>query len=346
LTFRTVEWIADAMPHLEELCVAYNDLSGVEDGLITGFCNLFFLDCSSCNLTSWKDQVQCFGKLPSLQHLMVNDNNIPDVSMANVDTSCFKNLRSLQLAGTSIASWQDLDGIRAFESLESLRFRNTPLTSSMGAGEARCITIARIPNLAFLNASPISSKERLEAERRYVSTVARELLLVASSAETNANKDEILALHPRFEELVDTHKESMAAPQTSLNGGLTVQPVNVTIRSMAAASCSIEPLQKRLPGGLKVGRLKTMCMRAFGLDTERQVLHFRAEVRYDTKSANARTKSPTLQPTFVYTSLSSLQDDPFPIELDDDEHTLSYYGVCDGADILMNEVDLVARQRD
>jgi Ubiquitin-like domain len=131
-----------------------------------------------------------------------------------------------------------------------------------------------------------------------------------------------------------------------LNGGLTVQPVNVTVRSMAAASCSIEPLQKRLPGGLKVGRLKTLCMRAFGLDTERQVLHFRAEVRYDTKSANARTKSPTLQPTFVYTSLSSLQDDPFPIELDDDEHTLSYYGVCDGADILMNEVDLVARQRD
>ena len=41
-----------------------------------------------------------------------------------------------------------------------------------------------------------------------------------------------------------------------------------------------------------------------------------------------------------------LQNDAFPTELDDDEHTLSYYGVSDGAEILMNEIDLDARQRD
>jgi hypothetical protein len=128
----------------------------------------------------------------------------------------------------------------------------------MGAGEARSITVARIPNLVFLNASPVSSKERAEAERRYVSNVARQLLLVASSSETNG-RDEILALHPRFEELVNSHKESMAATQMSMNGGLALQPVNVTIRSMVAASCSMEPLQKRLPGGLTVGRLKCGC---------------------------------------------------------------------------------------
>jgi len=33
------------------------------------------------------------------------------------------------------------------------------------------------------------------------------------------------------------------------------------------------------------------------------------------------------------------QDDPFPIALDDDENPLSYYGVSDGTEILMNEVD-------
>jgi hypothetical protein len=32
--------------------------------------------------------------------------------------------------------------------------------------------------------------------------------------------------------------------------------------------------------------------------------------------------------------------------LDDDDHTLAYYGICDGAEILMNEVDLDARQRE
>lgn len=40
------------------------------------------------------------------------------------------------------------------------------------------------------------------------------------------------------------------------------------------------------------------------------------------------------------------QDDAFPTELDDDDHTLAYYGICDGTEILMNEVDLDARQRE
>ena len=272
-SFRTIQWIADAIPQLEELCVAYNDLSNASQ--VHGFENLSFLDCSSCNLTSWNNQVQCFGKLPALEHLMLNDNDISYISMETVNADCFQNLRSLQLAGTSIASWQDLDGIRCLQKLESLRFRNTPLTRSMGAGEARSITIARIPNLNFLNASPISSKERVEAERRYVSSVARELLLVDE-------KNQVLAMHPLFQELAQRHKDSMAASATATGGGsVFMPPVNVTIRSMAADSCTMEALHKRLPGGLKVGRLKAMCMRAFGLEMERQLLHTRREVRFN-----------------------------------------------------------------
>ena len=37
--------------------------------------------------------------------------------------------------------------------------------------------------------------------------------------------------------------------------------------------------------------------------------------------------------------------DPFPTELDDDDNTLLYYGVSDGAEILMNEVNVDARKR-
>jgi len=43
---------------------------------------------------------------------------------------------------------------------------------------------------------------------------------------------------------------------------------------------------------------------------------------------------------------SLFQDDAFPTELDDDEHTLAYYGICDGAEILMNEVDLDAQRQE
>ena len=40
------------------------------------------------------------------------------------------------------------------------------------------------------------------------------------------------------------------------------------------------------------------------------------------------------------------QNDPFPTELDDADHTLAYYGVSDGAEILMNEIDVEARERE
>lgn len=40
------------------------------------------------------------------------------------------------------------------------------------------------------------------------------------------------------------------------------------------------------------------------------------------------------------------QTDAFPVELDNDENTLNYYGVCDGAEILMNEIDLEAQRLD
>lgn len=40
------------------------------------------------------------------------------------------------------------------------------------------------------------------------------------------------------------------------------------------------------------------------------------------------------------------QGDAFPTELDDDDHTLLYYGVSDGTQILMNEVDLDAQERE
>eukprot|EP01083_Nonionella_stella_P227466 807031_1 len=115
------------------------------------------------------------------------------------------------------------------------------------------------------------------------------------------------------------HKESMLVAQSNsgfggVGGSISSSALNVTIRSMAAESCTLDPLRKRLPSSLKIGRLKIMCARAFGLDVELQMLHFRVE------------------------------GDAFPSEMDDDENTLAFYGVSDGAEILMNEVDVKAER--
>jgi hypothetical protein len=60
-----------------------------------------------------------------------------------------------------------------------------------------------------------------------------------------------------------------------------------------------------------------MCKRVFKLDIDLQILH--------------------------YTSAAS---GGMLTALDDDENTLSYFGIVDGAEIFMNEVDLKAKEKE
>lgn len=159
----------------------------------------------------------------------------------------------------------------------------------MGVGEVRSVVIARLPNLELFNASPISERERTEAERRYVSNVARELLMTSTSGalpsdetQANANQNEIHSRHPRFHLLLEKHKETMMPSITrsgqSGQANIGDDVIGITIRSMAASSCDMEPLRKRIPTSLKVGRIKAMCAREFGLEIDLQILHFSVEV--------------------------------------------------------------------
>lgn len=305
-SFKTIQLIGEAMPNLEDLCVAHCDLSDIEYcNKLSAFQQLVLLDLSDCNLTSWEKQVLLpLQTLPKLQSLILNDNKIDEINNAydeKGELPIFKALASLQLAGTSISSWSAIDSLNSLFALRSLRLRNTSLTSQMGVGEVRSTVIARLPNLEFFNASPIAERERIEAERRYVSNVARELLMISTGSllssittaentgdnddETNAKQAQIHARHPLFQSLLEKHKDTMMMSSCSSNGSTNQgnigdDVIGLTIRSMAAASCDTEPLRKRIPPSLKVGRIKAMCARAFGLDIDLQILHFRIEVSH------------------------------------------------------------------
>ena len=304
-SFETVQRIGEAMPQMEDLCLAHANLSDIESCIYNDssvsdlkalFHNLVLLDLSDCHLSSWEIQIQPFCSLPRLESLVVNNNDIDSVVISTTtadDQSVFPSLTSLQLAGNPISSWTSLDNLNSITALRSLRLRNTPLTESLGVGEVRSTAIARFPKLEYFNASPISDRERTEAERRYVSTVARELLLISSEALLTGNQTnqgtqndpkqvKVHARHPRFQVLLEKHKETMialtAGSDASSSGNMGDDIINVTIRSMAAGSCDAQPLQKRLPRSLQVGRIQAMCARAFAIDIELQILHFRVEV--------------------------------------------------------------------
>jgi hypothetical protein len=84
----------------------------------------------------------------------------------------------------------------------------------------------------------------------------------------------------------------------------------ITFRNLSFGSGgSLEPLGKKLPSSITVGRLKVMVKQLFGLDLQLQLLSIR------------------------------LYKDAVPILLDDDQSTLSYYGAIDGAEIFINEAN-------
>lgn len=81
----------------------------------------------------------------------------------------------------------------------------------------------------------------------------------------------------RYRELWVVHGDSMVSADDRAGSGRAVSNLasnmgQVTLSSLAAASCTLEPVRKRLPASMTVGKLKTMCKRLFKVDTDQQVL--------------------------------------------------------------------------
>jgi Leucine-rich repeat (LRR) protein len=284
-SFMTIQRLDEAFPGIEQLCVAGNDLSDLTAvEAVCGFQALTRLDMSSCKLATWGDHVRKLSALPSLETLLINFNEVDSIP-AKIENGSFQHLQNLYLTGVLVSDWVDVQGLSSLPSFRSLALRNTPLTASMGTAEARFVIISRFPNLEIVNSSPISAKERSEAEKRYVTHVSQELLLADKS---EINKEDFLATnHPQFTRLAEKfHQEMKRQGQVVTGQTVSSYAVNVTITSLASDSCTMEPIHKRLPSSLTVGRLKALCVRAFGLDFDLQVLHCRAEVRENTLLSN------------------------------------------------------------
>ena len=329
-SFETVSRIAEMMPNLESLCVANSDISDIEKYEINnGFQKLRQLDCSRCGLDRWQNQVSKFATLPLLESLSIDENPILCIPLDAGMRPSFPRLLSLQISHTALSTWLDLEGINSFVSLKGLRFNSIPLTENLGQGEVRSISIARFPHIDYLNASRISQKERNEAERRYVTLISYSLKKCNTLVEQNENRNDLVGecsnrikiLHdnPRYLELAEKHKNLIIFSKNGMdrNENLATSIYNITIKSMAASSCTMDPIVRRLPGTLNVERMKALCSRIYDIDYDLICLRFITD-----------------------------KEDGLPVEMDDDCKTLDYYGLCDGAEILVDEIDFHARALD
>ncbi|KAG3190059.1 hypothetical protein PC128_g11465, partial [Phytophthora cactorum] len=303
-------------PRLERLLLVDNEY---EDDQLTAFEStggwletLSMLDLSLNRLRSWNQVLQVAGMFVNLSQLFLVGNRIVTLVTDAAKPTAFQKLTTLSLSENLIDSWTSIDALNAFPLLDTLRFSKNPLTTQMSLGEARMLVVARTDHIAVFNASPVREKERKEAEQLYLKRILHELAVIG---EDKTEQERVLAAHPRFTRLRQLYPEiSIDQSGNSGGSGSTTGPrklasslIKVSIIPMSMQATSFEPLVKKIPQQMKVSQLKLLIEMKFGVDVPTQVLSFRTDSR------------------------------SMPMLLDDDNAEVSYYGMQDGSEVLVND---------
>ncbi|KAG7387878.1 hypothetical protein PHYPSEUDO_013529 [Phytophthora pseudosyringae] len=305
-------------PKLEQLHVVDNEYEDEQLTALEGnggwLETLSVLDLSLNRLKSWSRVLQVAGRaFVNLNQLILNENRLVTlVADAEKPVTAFQKLTTLSLSDNLVDSWTSIDALNAFPQLDTLRFSKNPLTTQMSLGEARMLVVARTDRIAVFNASPVREKERKEAEQLYLKRILHELAVIGDGKD---ERERVLAAHPRFTRLRELYPE-LSIDQSGSAGGsgsaagprkLASSLVKVSIIPMSMQATSFEPLLKKIPQQMKVSQLKLLIEAKFGVEVPAQVLSFRIDSR------------------------------SMPMLLDDDSAEVSYYGMQDGSEVLVND---------
>lgn len=303
-------------PSLEQLHLVENEYDDNQLQLFTSgrrFESLSVLDLSLNAFKSWNQVLQVVGgTFVNLSQLLLNGNRIVTLAGNAQPVSVFQKLTTLSLSENLVDSWTSIDALNAFPLLDTLRFSKNPLTVQMSVGEARMLVVARTDRLAVFNGSPVRQKERKEAEQLYLKRILHELAVIS---EDQIDRQRVLTVHPRFSHLRELYPEISIDQSggSSVNGSaagprkLASSLIKVKIVPMSMQATSLEPLVKKIPQQMKVSQLKLLIEAKFGVDVPAQVLSFRIDSR------------------------------SIPMLLDDDNAEVSYFGMQDGSEVLVND---------
>lgn len=309
-SWESVLLLQPLLPALEDLFMTHSRLFDLpsydpqENPMtVTGFSRLQRIDLSNCELSSW-GQILSLGSLPELREVLADDNPISRITPCPPDF--FKNLSRFSLSGIQIEAWSDIDCFSTYTALRNLRVSEIPFLVNKGISESRANVIARLGQITFLNGSPITEKERSNAENTYVRRCLRDF-----ECDSDIAVERIIdsGLHPRFAELHRRYSSDLVAlSKNKGSSALQNDIVEVTLRNQTfIGSGSLEPVCKKIPSSLQVARLRQIVKQLFHIE-------------------------PILQRISV-----RVYKDAMPVLMEDDDLTLAQYGVVNGAEIFINE---------
>ena len=326
VSWNQIEKVEPSLPNLSEVHVCENAITHFrsDSAAETGrrFQNLKLVNADDNLIADWSEVAAAFEDMTSLLRLYLNGNAIPSVSYGGAENfPKWRSLNCLLMARNKIDAWESINELNLFPTLSELRLTQNPIMEAEAGskiqGLARVQMIARISSLSSLNGSEIKSQERVDCERRYIRYCLDEVM------PTTGPRPETLppidaTRHPRFAVCVEKHGLPSVSKAVSGvgDGSLASELVSVRITCVAASVGEKPARTKRIPKTLTLHRFKMMCEAFFKIKPSEQIVYYR-------------------------TSL-----DPVPIAIDGDDETLSYLGIEEGHEILIDKADEVLAKRE
>ncbi|KAE8352840.1 hypothetical protein BDV28DRAFT_120010 [Aspergillus coremiiformis] len=295
LSWNEISTLTYQFPSLATLSVSANQISSIPSPLSSTITALNLEDNEISSLSSLRKLTS----LSNLSHLSIRGNRIDKIYESSSEEAApvrFSNtVHSLDLSRNRIDSWLSINQLPVvFPSLNTLRISGNPLYDQpvgpsivtglpekmMTVDEAYMLTLARIASLKVLNYGTITARDRSNGELYYLSLIGKELSASPESAERD-----ILAKHPRYNELCETYGEPVVRrTSTSTGSGVAVHPRSVAARLVRMAfylrlelpvpgsSCtnqdgvSREEIKvKEIPRSFDTYQVKALVSRLFGL---------------------------------------------------------------------------------
>ncbi|KAF3823864.1 hypothetical protein GH733_006868, partial [Mirounga leonina] len=278
ITWAEVLRCASGWPVLKELYLKSNDLFISErpaDVLQT----VKLLDLSSNQLID-ENQLLLIAYLPRLEQLILSDIGISSIHFPDAGpghkTSMFPSLQYLVVNDNQISQWPFINELDKLQSLHALSCIRNPLTEgSKEAKTTRQLIIAKIGQLKTLNKCEILPEERRGAELDYRKAFGNEWKKAGGHQDPDKNRphEEFLEAHPRYQLLCLKY----GAPE---DGELqTQQPFLLknqllTLKIKYPNQVDQRVLEKQLPDSMTIQKVKGLLARLLKVPVSELLLSY------------------------------------------------------------------------
>ncbi|CAD7942030.1 unnamed protein product [Amoebophrya sp. A120] len=249
----------DAMPthlfsELEELHVRANGWERLAEDLPERLPCLAHVQLEDNCLQSWDQTLEVLQRLPRLRSVNVSGNQLTDETL-RLGAALPPTVTSVSCSNNLIRDWKTIAWLISHTGLRQLVVSDNPIGHAQAL---RQIVLALMPSLNRLNASEITSRERVNAERMFLSLWANGSISEILEAVDPAQ------LHRKRLEAV--HGEGFVYQKTAENTGGSAFGANLmelTLQPAGGSILHLPPLRKKIPGTISIAELKTFCHNCF-----------------------------------------------------------------------------------